>query len=61
MKAELAEKEMEQGEERGGKERRAYQVEGRSGLGKSRALRDLEGLRELSVSSSGASREEEIP
>lgn len=52
---------MEQGEERGGEERRAYQVEGRSGLGKSRALRDLEGLTELSVSSSGASREEEIP
>lgn len=38
---------MEQGEERGGEER-AYQVEGRSGLGKSRALRDLEGLTELS-------------
>lgn len=50
---------MEQGEERGG-EKRAYQVEGRSGLGKTRALRELEGLTELSVSSSGASREEEI-
>ena len=51
---------MEQGEERGGEKRRAYQVEVRSGLGKTRALRELEGLTELSVSSSGASREEEI-
>lgn len=52
---------MEQGEERGGEKRRANRVEGRRGLGKSRCPRELEGLTELSVARSGASREEEIP
>ena len=50
-----------QGEERGGEQRRAYRVGGRSGLGKSRCPRELEGPTELAVARSGASREEEIP